>query len=512
LFALAAAALIMTNSITGAVLAQFRDIGVLKALGFTGRQVAAVYLGQNLAIGAVGGVLGVAAGLALAPIPLNTLLRSLNTTPHLVFNPALLAGVLSAVQLVVLIATALPARRGARVNTIQAITTGYELPGVKPSRLAWLARAVRFPMPVVLGAKDAFARRGRAVLTLISLLVGVMSLVFSFELNAALDAFLRDPSLAGVIYDAWVSRESVSDSSARRTISQAPGVAAMLAHVTAKAKTADGKEFRVRAEEGDLAQFPFKLEAGRLINTAAEGEVMLGVGLQAWLDLNVGDTLRATVNNERTPVEWRVVGVYREPADNGQMAIISLHTLRKIDRTVEPDTYFLRLAPDADPQTLHTYLKSRAGDSLSLAIVNVQLSDLLQLKLTMLVLSAALSAIALISVFNSAVLNMRERISEVGTFKTLGMTPGQVVMMILASGGTLGVLAGVIGVPLGVVLVRVTLTEMGKMYGFGTFDMRPDWVAVVLPALVAMGVGLLGSVVPGRWAARLNVIEVLQYE
>jgi putative ABC transport system permease protein len=194
------------------------------------------------------------------------------------------------------------------------------------------------------------------------------------------------------------------------------------------------------------------------------------------------------------------------------MAIISLRTLHKIDRTVEPDTYFLRLAPDADPQTLRAYLKSRAGDSLSLAIVNVQLSDLLQLKLTMLVLSVALSAIALISVFNSAVLNMREHISEVGTFKTLGMTPGQVVMMVLASGGTLGVLAGVIGVPLGVVLVRVALTEMGKMYGFGTFDMRPDWAAVVLPALVAVSVGLLGSVVPGRWAAQLNVVEVLQYE
>jgi putative ABC transport system permease protein len=502
----------MTNSITGAVLAQFRDIGVLKALGFTGGQVAAVYLGQNLAIGVVGGVLGVAAGLALAPIPLNTLLRSLNATPRLVFDPAWLAGVLFAVLLVVLLATAVPARRGARVSTIQAITTGYELPSVKPSRLAWLARVAQLPMPVVLGAKDAFARRGRAALTLVSLLVGVMSLVFSFELNAALDTFLRDPSLAGVIYDAWVSRESVSDSSARRTISQAPGVAAMLAHAAAKAKTADGKEFRVRAEEGDLAQFPFKLEAGRLIDTAAEGEVMIGVGLQAWLDLNVGDTLGVTVNKERTPVEWRVVGVYREPADNGQMAIISLRTLHRIDRTVEPDTYLLRLAPDADPQTLRAYLKSRAGDSLSLAIVNVQLSDLLQFKLTMLILSVALSVIALISVFNSAVLNMRERISEVGTFKTLGMTPGQVVMMVLASGGILGVLAGIMGVPLGLVLVRVTLTGMGKLFGFGSFDLRPDWAAVILPALVAVGVGLLGSVVPGRWAARLNVVEVLQYE
>ena len=75
-----------------------------------------------------------------------------------------------------------------------------------------------------------------------------------------LNTYLRDPSLAGLVYDAWVTRDAISDSSARRTLAQAPGVEAMLAHVTAKAKTIDGKEFRVRAEEGDLSQFPFKLE------------------------------------------------------------------------------------------------------------------------------------------------------------------------------------------------------------------------------------------------------------
>jgi ABC-type antimicrobial peptide transport system permease subunit len=76
----------------------------------------------------------------------------------------------------------------------------------------------------------------------------------------------------------------------------------------------------------------------------------------------------------------------------------------------------------------------------------------------------------------------------------------------------LGVLASVVGVPLGVVLVQVSLTALGKSYGFGSFDLRPDWAALVLPALAAVGVGLLGSAVPARWAARLNVVEVLQYE
>jgi putative ABC transport system permease protein len=512
IFALAATALIITNSISGAVLAQFRDIGVLKALGFTGGQVAWVYLGQNLTIGIVGGLTGIALGIVLAPLPLDALARSLNSAPSPRFDPILLAGMLLAVLLVVWVATLWPARRGARVNTIQAITTGYELPTAKPSRLAALARLVRLPMPVVLGVKDAFARRGRATLTLLSLSLGVVSLVFSFELNAALNTYLRDPSLAGIVYQAVVSRGAISDNSARRILAQAPGVEAWFAHVIVKAKTTDGKSFRVRAEEGDLTCFPFKLEEGRLINTEAEGEAMIGMGLQTWLGVKVGDTLRVTLNDRRTPAEWKIVGIYREPTDLGQMATISLSSLRSVDHTTEPDSYYLRLSPGADLDLLRAHIKSRAGDALGLAVVNTELSSLYQFRLTMVALSVALAAIALISVFNSAVLNMRERMSEVGTFKTLGMTPAQVVEMVLVSGGTLGLLAGVLGVPLGVWLVQFALTTLSKSYGQGAIDVRPDWVALMVPALVAVLVGLVGSAVPARWAARLNVVEVLQYE
>jgi len=462
----------------------------------------------------MGGLIGIVLGVVLAPLPLNALARSLSTTPRPVIDPVLLSGVLLGIVLAVLISTAWPARRGARVNTIQAITTGYELPTVRPSRLAALARWMRMPMPIVMGAKDAFARRGRAILTLLSLSLGVITLVFSFELNTLLETFLRDPSLAGMVYNAVVSRapDAISDSTARRTLAQAPGVTGMFAHATAKAKTADGKSFRVRAEEGDLTRFPFVLEEGRLIDTQAEGEVMIGIGLQTWLGVGVGDTLRVTVNDRRVPAEWKIVGIYRETSDLGQMATISLRSLHAVERTAEPDSYYLRLSPNVDVEALRAHIKSRAGDALDLAVVDTGITSLQQFKLTLVALSVALSAIALISVFNSAVLNVRERMAEVGTFKTLGMTPAQVVQMVLASGGTIGLLAGLIGVPVGVWLVEVTLSTLSKSYGQGSFEVGPDWAALILPALVAVGMGLLGSAVPARWAARLNVVEVLQYE
>jgi putative ABC transport system permease protein len=237
-----------------------------------------------------------------------------------------------------------------------------------------------------------------------------------------------------------------------------------------------------------------------LINTDVDGR-LIGVGLKTWLAWTWATCWR-DAERQRTPVEWRIVVSTVRPADNGQMAVISLRSLRAIDRMVEPDMYFLRLSPTVNLDALRAYLKSRAGDSLGLAVVDAQVSSLQQFRLTMLALSAALSVIAVISVFNSAVLTMRERMSEVGTFKTLGMTPAQVVVMVLTSGGLIGGLAAVLGVPLGVVLLQAALNVLGKSYGFGSFELRPDWIALSLPALITVGVGLLGSASP-RWAARL---------
>ena len=512
LFALGAAAFILANSINGAVLAQFRDIGVLKSLGFTGRQVAAVYLGQNLAIGMAGGLLGLLLGLALAPLPLRSLASALDSSPTPRFDPLLLGSVWAGVQMVVLGATLWPAWRGAQTNTLRAITTGYELPSSRPSLLARLALLARLPVPLVLGAKQTFARPGRVALTLFSLVLGVIALVFSSVLNNVLAGYLRNPAMVGIVYDAWVSRVDLGDSPTRRILAAAPGIEGMLAHATAEVKTTGGQAFRIRAEEGDFNRFPYQLQAGRMLDPLADGEMIIGVGLQNWLGLAVGDALVLTVNEKHTPVTWRVVGVYREPADNGQMAIVSLNSLHKIDRLVEPDTYYLQLSPQASLDDLRAYLKAETGGDLTLAVIDLEAGGLTQFRVTLLALSAVLALVALFNVLNTALLNTREQMSEIGVYKTLGMTPGQVVAMVLTSGTILGLTAAVVGVPLGVWLAAISLNVLGGSLGFGSFDLSLTWANLLLPGLAAVLTGLLGSAVPARWAARLAVIEVLQSE
>src|SRR5262249_17815897 len=53
LFALVAAGLVIANSIGGRVVAQVREIGLLKAVGFTPRGIVALFLVENIALGLV---------------------------------------------------------------------------------------------------------------------------------------------------------------------------------------------------------------------------------------------------------------------------------------------------------------------------------------------------------------------------------------------------------------------------------------------------------------------------
>jgi putative ABC transport system permease protein len=90
------------------------------------------------------------------------------------------------------------------------------------------------------------------------------------------------------------------------------------------------------------------------------------------------------------------------------------------------------------------------------------------------------------------------------------------VAMVVVSVAGLGLVAGVIGVPLGLALHGRVLDLMAQTAS-GT-GLPPSFTDVIahwqLPALALAGVALAaaGAWVPARWAARGPVAEVLQAE
>jgi putative ABC transport system permease protein len=513
LFAILATVLIVVSVVSSTVLSQIRQIGVLKAIGFTGRQVLFLYVGQYTILSLAGTALGFALGLALAPLPLQSVTVSLGTNFRPPFSTLLMALVFAIIPGATMLAAGVAARRGAQANIIKAIAVGAEAPIRKTFWGARLAEWSGAPMALVLGLNDAFVRPLRALLTGLNLTLGVMGIVFGLALSDTLQAYRENPALLGVVYDATVARQESSDSRARRILEQAPGVEAFYGEVQLQVRARSGDTFTLRAVEGDLSAFPFHISEGRFFQPDSN-EAIVGRGLLDWLGLKVGDSLTLTLEeDERHAVTWTIVGVYPEPADAGQRMMVGLSSASGLDRHAVPDTYYLNLAPGADTAKLRAYLEPDKESDLSLILVEEAIpSSVIYLQLAVFMLGGILIGIAVVNVFITSLLATQEKLRVVGILKTIGMVPAQVVAMINTAAGVMGLLAVLIGIPAGLALTGGMLTALSNVYGFGQVSLSFNMWAIVLLIPVIVFVSLVGSTIPARWAARLSIVRVLREE
>ena len=512
-FAILATILVIVSSISSFVLSQFRQVGILKAVGFTRRQVLLLYVGQYLALGMIGTPLGLLLGIVLSPLPLRNIASSLSTTFRPPLNPLIIALVLLAQPAVIVLATLHSANRAAQANIVKAIATGAEAP---PKRTFWgarLAQRLGAPIPFILGLNDVFAKPLRSLMTGLNLTLGVIGIVFGLTLNETIELYKENPPLLGIAYDAVLTRQDTSDSKVQHLLAQAPGVQAFYGEKLVDVETPEGRAFQVRAVEGDVTAFPIRILEGRFFQPDTY-EAIAGQGLLDWLGLDVGETITVIVDDQRSrPVTWRIVGKYTEPVNVGQMLMVDYVTLDRLISHQAPQTYYLNLTSNARPDQLKHYLEPREDADLNFTLAGQAIpSVVVYLQLALFLLSGILIGIALVNVFNTSLLAVYEKLRIIGVLKTLGLTPQQVMGMIHTTSGFLGFLAALVGLPLGWGLTRSLLAVLSKTYGFGQVQMSLNLLYILMLPVVMVGISMLGSLFPGRRAAQVSIVNVLHRE
>jgi putative ABC transport system permease protein len=153
LFALFIGMFIIYNSFAIAVTQRRSEIGILRALGATRRQIRWLFLGESAVTGLVGSLGGLAFGVLIArgiAASIGTLISDVygvaQHADELSTSPRLLALALAIGVVTSIIAAAIPARNAARVDPVQALQKGkYQVLSAGESRL-------RVTLGLVLGA------------------------------------------------------------------------------------------------------------------------------------------------------------------------------------------------------------------------------------------------------------------------------------------------------------------------------------------------------------------------
>ena len=529
---LGAAAFVIVNVVVGYVMAHIRDIGLLKSIGFTLRQVTALLLIEHAGLSLPASALGILLGFAAAPAILRVAASGLGTSAPPTLDPLLTVATLLGVPLAIALITLLPAWRGGRVPAVQALTAGLVRVHPKPSRTGRLALRLRTSTVISLGVKDIFARPFRAVLTVLALTGAVILATFTVGMEATLRDIIEDPTLAGDFgYEVTVRRVSdstaMSDVDVRNLIESRSEVDAYRpqTHLLVGFDGGDGGQervFDVFAKEGDPALLAHRLTGGSLFS--APGEVIISRELADLAGANVGDDITLSfyrpVDTVRdTPLkgkqlDLRVVGIYIR---GGIEAVFDLDTLRlQTQAEIEPDSYAVKLVDAADPEAFKAALVRQTSGRLRVEVDDASASNRRTaaiIRPPLYAITGAILAIGAVNLLTSLFLGVRERYRDFGIMKTLGFTPRQILASVGTSAILFAVVAIAIGTPLGLIFTRFSLNYIGEEAGagspFGTMP-GPEWMVVL--ALITLVVAIIGALVPARRAATISVTEALRYE
>jgi putative ABC transport system permease protein len=515
LLAIAATAAIVANLVTGIVISSYREIGIMKAVGFTPQQVVGVFELQILVPAAAACIVGIPAGTILSQPLLANSSQALGLAYQASFSPAVDALALAGALLIVTIAALIPALRAGLLKPAVVIANATAPRGQSGRWLRRLASRVRLPRHLAHGLGDAVSRPVRAILTVIAIFVGVATLVVALGETRSFAAIYSYEGHVGHV-DVIVNKSSaLADAEAMQLISSQRETTRVVAQTTDNI-TVPGIADPVYSDifRGDSSSLGYLLTAGRWIN--GPGEVVAPRGLVQDAHLKIGDTFTGTYRG--AALKLRIVGeVYDFIAGpGGHELFLDWSTIAAAAPDLAPSGYLVTLKPGSNVDAYVKRLAAAQPDLLDVQAANSgNTAFLATIGAVLFAIAGLIALIAVAGIFNTLLLSTRERVRDTATLKALGMSPRQVIGMVAASAAFLALMGGLVAVPAGVYLYRALFDLLSNLGGNDTpvalYDVFAPWELVAIP-LAGVVVAVVAAMIPGRWAARTNVVEVLHAE
>jgi ABC-type lipoprotein release transport system permease subunit len=365
--------------------------------------------------------------------------------------------------------------------------------------------------------KNLFRRKGRTILTLVGISIGVAAIIalgaISKGLKAGFAAMTQGSQADLVISQAESLSALVSsvDETVADEVRDLPGVADVSGMLYTNALLDNTTYLIVFGYDPDgFAIDHFRIVAGQpLVEARGVRGKPLILGRQAAesMDVHVGDALRITGS------AFRVVGIYETGSGfEDAAAVVPLEEAQTL--ALQPHRVSVLYVKLDDPGLADQLLAriERRFDDLSVSTSEgfASQEEMFEL-LDGIAMAVAGLAVVIggIIMTNTLWMSVFERTREIGVLRSLGWRRWRVLGLILSESVILALLGGLVGAGLGL-LSLVVIRESGSVLGILGSQLTSD---IFVRALVTvLTLGLVGGAYPAWWASRLLPVEALQYE
>jgi putative ABC transport system permease protein len=268
---------------------------------------------------------------------------------------------------------------------------------------------------------------------------------------------------------------------------------------------------------------------GRLPDPAAR-EVTVSARVARLLSLSVGSSLVLQVRTHRgamNALEVKVSGILA--THNAGLDLFGIFAPRKLTRellaTDLPSHLHVRLASRAGAAAFAAKLRPLLGTQASVVTYVDETADLVAVqdirRRALDIILVILMALAAFGIANTILMAAYERVREIGTLRTLGMTETGVLRLFVLEGALVGVVGSLLGAAWGVALTlhwaehpidfSKTMEQTGSNVSASVLlYTRPSLSIAVLSVVLGIAVALLASIFPARVASRMSPAEAVR--
>ncbi|GAS83853.1 ABC transporter permease [Paenibacillus amylolyticus] len=522
-------------TISDAILANYRTIGILKSLGLTARRTIGTYVIQYAMLSIAAIIPGITLSVWISKWIINISASSLRVNnqniPVQGLDAAILAGVL--LFALVILFTVLYAKKARSIQPVQAIR--YGMSETDHSRMAsrmnspWAQHWVgftRMPVTAVLGLRHVFKNTKSSVLTILLTTMASSVLVLGYVLLTSIIGIEQTAAKWGYdnanIAAVVVNKSNFPKAELKHVLAQDPrisnvgwqgnitGVISPESSTTVKGKSIS---LNLSVMDGSYQELGFETLKGD--NPQHANEIAIGVNVAKTSNKDLGDLIDIYIEGEKRT--FLITGIYQAIANMSVSGRITIDAMRSVNRGYgEFDAIFINVKDLALADKVAGALNEQFKDFASVVTQKTLLDSVYAEAANILIYPMSLigllfTIVTFIIIFSTCRINIRKESRTYGIYKSLGMTSRQIRLSLTMGMVVLSAMGAILGIFVGVYVLPLLLEMVLSNYGIVELPLIMNWGGMILFACLSIIAAGLGSWFSSRiireTSPRMLVIE-----